>query len=167
MEFEFWPAVFAGLAGGLLMSIAMAMMRTAGLTAMNMGLIEGSMFTARRAPALVIGELMHLVVMSALVIGSLYALLFDWLGTDQGDAWWVGLLLGVVHTLIGGVAMIGVPKVHPRMAQEPGPSTPDDVVVRAPGAFGRNYGPLTPVGFWTVHLMYGLVVGLVYAWLVS
>jgi uncharacterized membrane protein YdcZ (DUF606 family) len=49
MDFEFWPAVLAGLAGGLVMTVMMAMMQKAGKTGMDMALIEGSMFTATGA----------------------------------------------------------------------------------------------------------------------
>jgi hypothetical protein len=36
MGFEFWPAVLAGLCGGIVMSILMGLMRVAGKTEMNM-----------------------------------------------------------------------------------------------------------------------------------
>jgi hypothetical protein len=38
--------------------------------------------------------MMHLVVMSALVIGSIYAVLFAWLDVEAGNAWWSGLSSG-------------------------------------------------------------------------
>ncbi len=49
MDFQFWPAVVAGLAGGAVMSLLMAMMRKAGKTEMDMVLLQGTMPTCDRA----------------------------------------------------------------------------------------------------------------------
>jgi drug/metabolite transporter (DMT)-like permease len=97
VEFQFWPAVIAGFAGGAVMSLAMLMMRKAGKTEMDMALIEGSMVSGDRGTAKAIGEVMHLVVFSALIIGSIYAALFAAFSVEPGNAWWVGALYGVVH----------------------------------------------------------------------
>ncbi|OMQ16649.1 hypothetical protein A7K94_0201010 [Modestobacter sp. VKM Ac-2676] len=171
MDFEFWPAVLAGLAGGVVMSALMAMMRKAGKTQMDMALIEGAMFTGDRGRAKVIGLMMHLVVLSALVIGSLYALLFTWLEVESGNAWWVGGLLGIAHGLIAGVAMAVLPAVHPRMhagaSTAPADVSGSPVELEPPGAFAKNYGGATPPGLVMAHVVYGLVVGLVYALLAA
>lgn len=86
MGFAFWPAVLAGLAGGVVMTAMMTAMQKAGKTEMDLALIEGSMFTGDRGKAKAIGLTMHLVVMSALVIGSIYALLFACLDVESGNA---------------------------------------------------------------------------------
>jgi hypothetical protein len=173
VEFEFWPAVVAGLAGGAVMSAMIAMMRKAGKTEMDMALIEGSMFSGNRSTAKAIGMFMHLVVFSALIIGSIYAWLFDAFGVDAGDAWWVGALFGIVHGVIGGLVMGMIPAMHPRMrggaqsdaVRGPGGRADGGVLLKEPGVFAKNYGKATPPGVLTVHVVYGLVVGLVYAWL--
>jgi hypothetical protein len=174
MEFEFWPAVVAGFTGGAVMSLLMAMMRRAGKTEMDMGLIEGAMFSGDRSTAKGIGEMMHLVVFSALIIGSVYAALFAWLDVSEGNAWWVGALLGVVHGLIAGMVMAMMPAMHPRMpggvetsaAQAADGTAGGTLLLKPPGLFAKNYGAATPAGVVMVHVAYGLVVGLVYGLLV-
>lgn len=165
MNFEFWPAVLAGLAGGLVMTALMTMMRKAGKTEMDMALLQGTMVTGDSSKARPIGLMMHLVVMSAVVFGSVYALLFTWLDVDSGNAWWSGALIGLVHGLVAGVVMAMMPAMHPRMtahATSGSPSGPN-VELKPPGPFAKNYGAATPPGVVMAHVVYGVVVGLVYA----
>jgi hypothetical protein len=177
MDFEFWPAFVAGVLGGATMSALTAMIRAANKTGMNIELIEGTMVTGKKQAATGLGVMMHLVVMSGLVIGSIYAWLFALIDPVPANLWWIGALLGVVHGVLGGMAMAIVPAMHPRMAREPalagGPAT-DPVAseepqlrLRPPGLFGRNYGAMTPAGFIMTHIAYGLVVGLDYWWLAA
>jgi hypothetical protein len=163
MPFEFWPAALAGLVGGIVMSAMIVMMRVAGKTEMDMMYMQGTMFTAKRGPAMVIGAVMHLVVMSAIVLGSVYALLFDWLDISAGNAWWVGALFGVAHGILGGLVMAMMPAIHPRMGAA---DSSGAVTLKAPGPFGRNYGSATPPGMLMGHVIYGLVLGAVYGLLV-
>jgi hypothetical protein len=171
MEFQFWPAVIAGFVGGAVMSMMIAMMRKAGKTEMDMALIEGSMFSGDRSKAKAIGMFMHLVVFSALIIGSVYAWLFDAFGITEGNAWWVGALFGIVHGIIGGLVMGMIPAMHPRMRggaetdaiSGPGGTAEGALLLKKPGVFAKNYGRATPPGVLMVHIVYGLVVGLVYA----
>jgi hypothetical protein len=44
-------------------------------------------------------------------------------------------------------------------------TAPQEVRLVAPGLFAKNYGPMTPVGLVMGHVVYGLVVALVYGWL--
>jgi hypothetical protein len=170
MGFEFWPAVLAGLAGGLVMTAMMTMMQKAGKTEMDMVLIEGSMFTGDRGRAKAIGLMMHLVVMSAVVFGSIYGLLFAWLDVDSGNAWWVGAVIGIVHGLIAGVMMAMMPAMHPRIHAGAGTAPAaagSPVEFKPPGFFAKNYGAATPPGIVMGHGVYGLTVGLVYALLTA
>ncbi len=165
MGFEFWPAVVAGFAGGLVMTGMMVMLRKAGKTEMDMALLQGAMFTGDRGKARVIGLFTHLVMMSALALGSLYAALFALFDTSAGNAWWAGALIGVVHGLVAGMAMAMMPAVHPRMRGAKaavGPGAAHSLELGPPGPFARNYGSATPPGGMVAHVMYGLV-GLVYA----
>jgi hypothetical protein len=165
MEFELWPAIVAGLAGGLMMSALMTMMRSMGKTEMDMALLQGSMFTDDRGRARAIGLFTHLVMMSAVVFGSIYALLFAILGVEQGNAWWVGGAIGVVHGLLAGMGMAMMPSMHPRMPAQAqvGEGTRHSLQLEPPGLFGKNYGGATPPGMLMAHIIYGIVVGLVYA----
>jgi hypothetical protein len=173
MDFQFWPAVVAGFAGGAVMTVVMTMMRKSGKTEMDMALIEGTMFTGDRDKAKALGAMMHLVVMSALVIGSVYAALFALFDVDSSNAWWIGALFGVVHGLMAGVMMGMMPKMHPRMRESDESSdlgrhegSDGSLLLKPPGVFAKNYGKATPVGIVMVHVIYGLVTGLVYGLLV-
>jgi hypothetical protein len=174
VEFEFWPALVAGFVGGAVMSVLIAMMRKAGKTEMDMALIEGSMLSGDRDKAKVIGAFLHLVVFSALIIGSIYAWLFDVSGVSEGNAWWVGALYGIAHGIIGGLVMGMIPAMHPRMrggiesdqVEQVGGPLDGSLLLKPPGMFARNYGSATPPGVLMVHVAYGLVVGLVYGLLV-
>lgn len=177
MDFEFLPAVIAGFLGGVAMTVLMNALRKAGATDMDMELLEGSMFTGDRRAAKAIGAMMHLVVMSALVIGSIYAAVYSWIDLDPSNLWWAGAVMGVVHGMIAGVAMGMMPLVHPRMDRD-GPlgsrATPlsssgspvrtaePEVRLRSPGLFAHRYGAITPVGVLMAHAVYGVVVGVVY-----
>lgn len=180
MEFEFLPAVVAGLLGGMAMTVLMEGMRMAGATDMDMALLEGSMFTGSEKLARAIGTMMHLVMMSALVIGSIYALVFAWADLDRSQLWWVGAAMGAVHGAVAGVVMAMMPVMHPRMERDDNvgsrakplsqPGSPlvtaaPELRLRPPGLFARNYGAITPVGELMAHITYGLVVGLAYGWL--
>ena len=60
-----------------------------------------------------------------------------------------------------------MPAMHPRMtadAQPPGPvdTTAGQVRLAAPGLLGSHWGGMTPIGLVLGHIVYGLVVALVY-----
>lgn len=169
MEFAFWPALVAGAAGGLVMTVLMTMMRKAGATRMDMELLQGTMFTGDKSKARAIGLFTHVVMMSGLVLGSLYGLVFALFGTEPGDAWWIGAVLGLVHGLIAGLVIAMVPAIHPRIDSGGARGDRDRGEVRLdpPGIYGKNYGAMTPPGVIMAHVIYGLVVGLVYAWLAA
>lgn len=163
-ELHWWPAVIGGLLGGIVMSMMMAMARKAGKTKMDIELMEGAFFTGDPKSAKAIGFFMHLVIMSALLFGTIYALLFAALDVAVADAWWYGALFGLVHGLVAGTAMVMMPLMHPRMGPEPVVATAG-VHLESPGLFAKNYGAMTPAGELASHILYGLILGLVYGWL--
>lgn len=113
------------------------MLDVAGLWSFALGL--------RGPSARVAGVLVHLLVSVGVAAG--YALGFRVAEvTDIGWAW--GMVGGVIHWIAGGT-VLGV---------FPG----DDVVARSPGPFARRLGPPGSVGFLMAHLVFGLVVGVVY-----
>lgn len=151
------------------MTLMMTAMNKAGKTAMGMALLQGAMFTGDPGKAKGIGLFTHLVMMSAIVFGSIYAVLFSWLDTAPANAWWVGALAGVVHGIVAGLAMAMIPAMHPRVhagaSVHGGAHAP--VELAPPGLFAKNYGAATVPGIVMAHAVYGLVVGLVYALLAS
>jgi uncharacterized membrane protein (UPF0136 family) len=169
MEFEFLPAVIAGAVAGVVMSVMMGAAKAKGLTKMDMALFEGALFSGDKNRAKAIGLFMHVVVMSGVFFGSIYALLFAAFDVDTSNAWWYGIAFGVVHAVISGTAMTMMPVVHPRVTREPVPAgmrAETGLQLPAPGPFAKNMGKPTPVGFMIGHILYGLVVGLLYSALV-
>jgi hypothetical protein len=150
MEFQFWPAVFAGLVGGLVMSMLDWMMKPMGMR-MDPHHMWGTMMKLRGGAGYTMGFVVHMVISAALAL--LYALFFAIVGV-QANLWAWGLLGGLIHWAIaGGMVMPMVPAMHPEIPErEP-----------APGMFVKNYGTLDATGFLMTHLLYGLVVGLLYA----
>jgi len=167
MGFDFWPALLAGIAGGAVMSGMMTAMRKAGKTSMDMALLEGAMVTGDPGKAKAIGLVIHLVMISGLVFGSVYALLFAAFSVAPINAWWVGAVFGVVHGVGAGLAMGRMQMVHPRMPQAAGVGHTGGLRLDPPGPFAKNYGTATPPGVIMTHVAYGAVVGLVYALLAA
>lgn len=145
----------------------MNMAKAAGMTEMDMALIQGSMVSGQRGTAKAIGLFTHLVVMSAVVFGIIYGLLFSALGIQENNAWWVGALFGAIHGMIAGMAFAMMPAMHPRMGKQPKSGSRDgELQLAPPGLFGKNYGSMTPAGVLMAHIVFGLVLGFVYGLLV-
>lgn len=172
MEFSFVAALIAGFVGTVAMTILMRVGKNAGMTNMpGMNLIQGAMVTDDASTAKKIGAFTHVIVMGTVVFGVIYAALFNAFGTGS---WLAGLLLGLVHGLIAGaIALPMMGSSHPRMESvaafggtEVVESTSDSLRIAQPGPFGLNYGKMTPVGLVMGHMIYGLVVALVYTALI-
>lgn len=175
VDFDVLAALVAGLAATVVMTLMMTMAGRAGMTDMpSMPLVAGSMVSGDRQTATMIGTVMHYIVMGAVAFGLGYAALFTAL--DE-DAWWLGALIGLGHGLLVGVmAMPMMPAMHPRMSESPGAqdATGDSgavgtdpqgqVRLTAPGVLGKNWGAMTPVGMLMGHVVYGLLVALIYGW---
>lgn len=155
MEFSVGPALLAGLVGTCAMTAAMMMGRAMGMTSMDIALITGGMMTGDERRARMVGMVVHFVVMGTVVFGLIYAAVFHWTGSA---GWLAGLVTGLVHGLVVGVlAMPMMGAVHPRMR-----GSGDGFRLGAPGFMGIGYGKGTPMGLLMGHLIYGVVVALVY-----
>jgi hypothetical protein len=175
VDFEIWPALLAGFLGTVTMTVMMNMAKAAGMTNMPpMPLVMGSMMTGDKKKAMALGSMAHFVVMGTVVFGTVYAALFT---AFDNDGWWVGALIGLAHgLLVGLMAMPMMPTMHPRMERElvsvGGRDETQTVVtdhtgevhVAAPGVLGSRWGGMTPVGLVMGHVIYGVVVALVYTW---
>lgn len=150
MDFEFWPAVFAGLIGGIAMSMLDWMMKPMGMK-MDPHHMWGTMMKLHGGTGYAMGFVFHMILSAGIAL--LYAGFFDIVGA--GDNLWAwGLLGGLIHWAIaGGMFMPMVPAMHPEIPERQ----------PAPGIFVTNYGPLDTTGFLMSHLAYGLVVGIFYA----
>ena len=140
-----------------------------GVTTMpSMTLIQGTMLTDDVDKAKRIGFVTHVVMMGTIVFGVGYAALF----TVLGDASVLtGALIGLGHGIVAGMAMAMMGSVHPRMTAPANATGSEGAVLTTtggettlvePGIFARNYGPMTPVGLVMGHVIFGLVVALVY-----
>lgn len=171
MTFEAIPALISGFVATLVMTAMMSAAARMGFTQMPpMTLVTGSMMSADPARARWIGVMVHYIVMGTVVFGLAYAALFTALGSASAVT---GVIIGAIHgVMVGAVAMPMMPAMHPRMTTSPTPdgTTVDTsggvVVLSQPGLFGSHWGSMTPVGLIVGHVVYGLVVALVYAALV-
>ncbi|MBI3958581.1 MAG: hypothetical protein HY328_07215 [Chloroflexi bacterium] len=141
-------AIVAGLAGTIVMSMLMAVAPMMGMPKMDIVGILGSMFSKQGNT--MIGWVMHLIM--GIIFGLIYALLWN---SGIGTATLVGgLIFGVVHWLVVGLMMGGVPMMHAGVKAG---------TVKAPGIYMMNNGGMMAfVGGLVGHAVFGLVVGLVY-----
>ena len=143
-------AIVAGLAGALTTAWVLTGLRAFGVTSMNLELMLGSMMTARiDRISWILGLAMHLG--AGMVLGILYALVMELLGRS---GWLVGYLISCVHAIISGLLMPFTWGFHPlvrsgRMA--------------SPGAFASSLGLGAVILYVMQHLVFGLVVGSMYA----
>jgi uncharacterized membrane protein YagU involved in acid resistance len=133
-------AIIAGLAGTAVMTMLMYIAPLMGMPKMDMLGMLGSMITANKGSVRWIGLIIHF--MMGAVFAIIYALLWS-LGI--GSATWLwGLVFGAIHGVVAIVMIPMMMRMHPRPPEMAG-------------------GPLTMVGQLMGHLVYGLVVALVYA----
>lgn len=140
VTFSWFAALVAGLAATIVMTVMMQASASMGMTRMPpMPLIQGTMFTGDRKQATQIGTVTHVLMMGTIVFGLAYAGLFVVLD-DAGPV--TGLLIGLAHGVVAGLAMVMMGAMHPRM--DPPPVTP---VARLPsGRRPRQGSPGPPKG---------------------
>ena len=150
-----WAALAGGFVGTIVLTSSLRLAQELGLTRMDIPLLLGTVFTANRSHANVIGYALHFVN------GLLFALLYYVVFHAVGHAGWLfGLGLGAVHALFAGGALVGVllPAVHPRMGT-PWSDAEETPLLEPPGFLLENYGPRTAIGNLVAHLFYGAIVG--------
>ncbi len=155
MDFDIVMAAIAGAIGGMVMSAMVWMAKAIGIDIqMNISRMWGTMLKLEGGTAMLVGFLIHLIVSA--IIGVIYIwVLVDLFGVDN-NLWLWALLGSLVHWAIGGVFLTMVPPMHPEIPEER----------PAPGAFATSYGMDDAAGFLMTHVLYGLTVGLLYAWFV-
>ena len=150
-----WSAMIGGLAGTFILTTVLRASSELRLTRVDLPFLLGTVVTANRQWAKVIGYLMHFV------IGLLFSLAYYVGFVGLGRAGWLlGAAFGVIHGVFVMTVLVNVllPVVHPRMG---GPfSTVDStVLLEAPGFLMLNYGRATPVVTLIAHVIYGAIVG--------
>jgi hypothetical protein len=150
-----WGALVGGVAGTIVLTTILRAASELGWTRMDLPFLLGTAVTADRVRAKAVGYTLHFVF--GVVFALAYYAVFVVLGRS-GFA--LGALLGLVHGLFAGTALVNVllPVVHPRMG------TGFDAAGSAPllepaGFMLRNYGPQTPLATIVSHVAYGAIVG--------
>lgn len=152
MDYSPGAAFIAGLVATAVMTAMLYMGRAMLPQQMPMNILYmlGSMMTRSTAMAYGAGVMMHIGM--GVIFAHFHAYGYQVLGIDSGLLLW-GLVFGGVHWVIASMGMGMVGSMHPLMRA--GQMT-------APGPFVRNFPMMTVGGFFMLHLVYGLVVGIVY-----
>ncbi len=145
--------VWGGLAT-LLLTLSMALSRWLGWSRMSIPFMLGTMFTADRRKATIVGLVVHAV--DGWILAVIYAMAFQRLHTAT---WWLGMGFGLVQALFMLLILApNLPAIHPRMASERHGPTAHRALEPA-GFFALNYGRTTPLVTLAAHLIYGAVLG--------
>lgn len=150
---DFAAAIGAGLLAGAVMSALLYMgiaMKPRHMR-MNLFFLLGSLVFRQGAMVYVLGALVHGVL--SIVFGLIHVALYQAFELVASLASW-GLLFGLGHYLIIGIALGLLPIVHPRVRAGDLPP---------PGFYALGYPRVTVVAFFILHLVYGLLVGTLYA----
>ena len=148
-------ALAGGFIGTLVLTTGLRAATELRLTRIDLPFLLGTAFTDDRTRARAVGYALHFLF--GLLFASVYYLVFE--GLDQAS-WWLGALLGVVHSAFAGTALVNVllPLVHPRMGTlfSSADSAP---LLEPPGFMLLNYGGSTPIVMLLSHVVYGAIVG--------
>ncbi len=148
-------AIVGGLVGTLVLTTLLRAASELRLTRMDLPFLLGTAVTTDRVRAKAAGYALHFV------FGLLFALAYYaiFVVIDTAGVL-LGALLGLVHALFAGTALVSVllPLVHPRMGTgfDAAGSAP---LLEPPGFMLLNYGRETPVVNVVAHVAYGAIVG--------
>ena len=141
-------AIVAGVVATIVMTMVMMIAPQMGMPKMDIVGMLGSMFNPDSNRPL--GMALHL--MMGIVFAIIYTLLWN-AGIGAVTLLW-GVIFGVVHWLIAGALMGGVSMMHAGVKAG---------AVEAPGIYMMNNGGMMAfVGGLIGHVVFGLVVALVY-----
>ncbi len=155
MDFEPEWAILAGLIGGAVMAVIlyMGIIMLPQQMKMNLFMMLGTMMLPAGVAAFAMGAMIHAGM--SIVFGLIHGAVFAAADIDSAEAAW-GLLFGLVHWGIVGMTLGMLPLMHPRMRSGE---------IDEPGFYALNYPPMTAIGFLMLHLVFGVIVGVLYgAW---
>jgi hypothetical protein len=141
-------AFFAGVMGGVAMSLLMTLARARGIP-VNTELLLGTFPGGSPGPTEWISGFAVALLLAG-VIGGAYAQGFRLLAPRGGRR--AAVAFSFVHAIVGGVLLEAVVLIHPLVPH----SIPD------PGTFLGNFGPAGLFIFFSSHFAYGTVVGTLY-----
>ena len=150
-----WGALAGGFVGTLVLTTALEAATALRLTRIDLPFLLGTAVTADRIRARVVGYALHFVF--GLVFAVAYYAIFAAIGESS---WWLGAILGLVHGLFAGTALVNIllPLVHPRMGTNFSDASTSPLL-EPPGFLLLNYGLSTPVVMIASHVVYGALVG--------
>jgi uncharacterized membrane protein YagU involved in acid resistance len=150
-----WGALAGGLVGTIVLTTTLRAASELGLTRMDLPFLLGTAVTSDRARAKLIGYALHFVF--GIVFALAYWAVFAATGVSSV---WIGALLGLVHALFVGTALVSVilPVVHPRMGTG-FDAAGDAPLLEPPGFMLVNYGRQTQLAMIVAHIAYGAIVG--------
>lgn len=142
-------AFVAGVIAGLAMALAMVIGWLTGTLRLDAPMLLGSFITGDLSVATwAFGFLIHLLICG--VVALVYAGIFE---AVKRSAWWLGVVIAAVNWVVSGFLLPLLVFIHPLV---PG-------VITGPGAFAFNYGAADMLWFFGLHLLYGAIVGGLYA----
>jgi hypothetical protein len=150
-----WGVLVGGVLGTIVLTTVLRAASELRLTRIDLPFLLGTAVTTDRSRAKAAGYALHFVfgVLFAFAYYAVFAV------TDRAG-FALGALLGLVHALFAGTALVNVllPVVHPRMGTgfDAAGSAP---LIEPPGFMLRNYGPQTPLATIVAHVAYGAIVG--------
>ena len=143
-----------GFAATVVLTTVIVAGQSLGLTRIDMPFIAGSMITADRDRAKILGYALHVV--NGWWFAILYALFFQQM---RMATWWLGGSMGLVQGFVVAVAILPLlPGVHPRMVSDSRGPDPTRLL-EPPGFLATNYGRMTPIVTIFAHGLYGVILG--------
>ena len=145
-----YPAtIWAGLVGGGIMTaiLYMGIAMIPSQMKMNLLYLLGSMMFRRKVMVYMAGIMIHGIMSISFALAHVGV--YEALGLDSNLLAW-GLLFGLVHYMVVGMALGMMPMMHPRIQAGD---------LQAPGAYALAYPMATTAGFLMLHLLFGLLVG--------
>ena len=141
----------AELIGGAVMSMLLYMgIGMMPRQRMNLFLMLGTMMFRDRTMAILAGAMMHGVM--SIVFGLIHVAFFVAFDLETGLVAW-GILFGLVHWMISGMGLGMMPMMHPLIKSGQ---------MDSPGAFALNYPSMTAMGFFMLHIVFGILVAALY-----
>jgi hypothetical protein len=152
MELDVGASIVAGLVGGGVMSVLLYMGIAMIPAQMKMNLFQmlGTMMVPAGTMAYVVGAMMH--SMMSVVFGLIHGLPYVAFDIDSGFFGW-GLAFGFGHWIVTGIGLGMLPIMHPTIRRGE---------IQAPGFFAMSYPRMTAMGFFMLHIVFGVVTALVY-----
>lgn len=137
--------IVAGLVGTAVITALMYAGPMMGMPKMDIAQIQGSMVLPMGTTAFAVGMVTHF--MMGIVFTAIYALVWD--VTDLDVTWWSGLIFGAVHAMVAAAGMAMMVPFHKEMKA---------------GNLDSPFsgGAKSMMGMLMGHLVFGLVVALVY-----